>query len=155
MEPKRILFLDFDGVLTSQEQESRYTRTLLVADPGSLDPNCVKILQNLLNEVKDLNIVISSTWKNAYSLNSLKKILKVKGLVTTNRIIDVTPYLPNSPRSEEINAWLNANPGETQFAIVDDEPGSLVTLITKTVITNPAVGLKQQDAKEIILKLFS
>lgn len=154
MNSLKVLFLDFDGVLTSKEYEGQYTRTLLISDPSSLDPRRVKTLQMLLDEVKDLKIVISSTWRNAYSLKSLRKILKVKGLTAPERVIDVTPYFPNLLRSEEIQAWLNQHPEVSNFTIVDDEPASLTKFLNKAVITNPDLGLQSEDVQALILKLF-
>lgn len=153
MDTKRILFLDFDGVLNSDEYEATFIRRLLIADPDSLDPKCVALIQSLLNVFPNLFIVVSSTWRNHYSLEELKVILQNKGLKTVNRLLGVTPYLPNSPRSEEIKAWLDSHPEIIQYAIVDDEPNSLQPLKDRLVTTNPESGLKHQDINELVLKL--
>ena len=105
---KKIIFLDIDGVLNSNdflqyrskdesEDMYKYLETFI-------DDEAVLVLEKIAKETES-EIVISSTWRfNHY--DSLKKILSSKGL--TSKIIDKTPR-DGCCRGCEIHQWIRNN----------------------------------------------
>lgn len=123
----KVIFLDFDGVLNSAASflwEKR-KKTLRIAD--TLNPVCCSNLQYILENDSSIKIVISSTWRRLHSMVELQNILKSYG-VEAARIIGKTPMFMNSHRGREIRAWLDENPGVTQYVILDDDGDALSAL---------------------------
>ena len=108
----RILFLDFDGVLhPGRGQGARFSR--------------MELLAAFLRESAhaDVCIVISSTWREVYSLSQLRNFF---ALDLRERIIDVTPvrdewHSEDYRRGEEIEAWLTAQAVRPPWVAVDDD----------------------------------
>ena len=118
MKHERILFLDFDGVLNTPS-----TWTFDWARDGRyrLDVAKVQMISDLVNE-EDAYIVISSAWRNYYSLNTLIKLLGKRGLKDARkRVIGKTPtYRDMRFRGVEIMAWLHQHPSVTSYVAIDD-----------------------------------
>ena len=89
---KKILFLDFDGVLVTD----RYQMQLLddgvqlhVDEYGArFDPVCVENLRRIIDS-NDADIVIPSTWKMRLGLEGLQKMWDARRL--PGKVIGVTP----------------------------------------------------------------
>jgi DNA recombination-dependent growth factor C len=100
-----ILFLDFDGVLHPKGGQR------LVHLP---------IFEKMVRGT-DLKIVISSTWREVYSLSKLKSMFSED---IRPKIISATPQLPvhttEYERSEEIHDWLRLR-GNPQWLALDDD----------------------------------
>jgi len=112
----KLIFLDFDGVLNRCEPEGwMITRTASGLEHGLVD-NVAKLV--FLTGAK---VVVSSTWREMYSLKRLQKLLEDHGL-HKRHVVDVTPDLPFTTRGFEIAAFLAkkrvAQP--TQFVVLDD-----------------------------------
>lgn len=149
----RILFLDIDGVLNSTQAKRR----------GTCDFHCtfcpiaVKNLNQLLSDLPDLNIVISSSWRFGHDLDrvnpttgrpSLKSIFKDNG-IDAERIIDYTPMrFSERPRGYEIQEWLDGHL-VTKFAIVDDN-SDMVHLAPFLVKTSIELGLRDSHRKDLL-----
>jgi hypothetical protein len=114
-----VLFLDFDGVLHPE--------------PGHLDGYLCHIdrVQDVLREFKnDIEIVISSSWRDFHSLDELRDMFApdIGALVVgvTPSIKTPSPdWLPGSElryeREWEIETWLKANrPWGTPWLAIDD-----------------------------------
>jgi hypothetical protein len=157
-EPRKILFLDFDGVLNS-------TRHFLVNDPehytqnrmAQFDLYNIRNLEWALSILDDVKIVIESTWGTMHKLEQMKTFLKDAGMKQEylDRIIDVTPRKMSSTKNEEINWWLEDNPDVVDWAIVDDweiydlrEPEKM----RREVKTDPNFGFTHMDAIVLIKK---
>ena len=107
---KKILFLDFDGVLNSVAYFLTTEKTVdMFLDvkqtfKGNLDPHNVKIINYILEQVPDLEIIISSSWGSMYKLPEIRMGLKYAGLKKehTKRIISITPRKMSSYRCNEV-----------------------------------------------------
>jgi hypothetical protein len=122
------VFLDFDGVLRTNSCPKReLTRSNLIA-----------FSKDVL-DIEDAKIVISSTWRDAYSLNELKTHL---GEEIGALIVGVTPNAPYGitfERQRECYAWLKCNAERPcLYLAVDDNPEFFHDM--PRVITNPAIG---------------
>jgi hypothetical protein len=62
MEPKFLLFLDFDGVVKHK-------------GTNRLEPDCVQLVRVLLNRI-DAHLVISSTWRLVADMSRLSMLWK-------------------------------------------------------------------------------
>jgi len=119
---KKILFLDFDGVMVTDRHQSQL---MVSGNPmrdeyGSVfDPKCVEFLKRIIDST-DAGIVVTSTWKMTLGLDGLQQMWDARSLPGT--VIDITPDIDPIHRGDEIAAWLAANPGAVRYAIIDDCP---------------------------------
>jgi hypothetical protein len=114
-----ILFLDFDGVL--------HPEVASLSAPGILrregDFSRVPQFEMLMREFPDIDIVISSAWRELNSLETLRGFFSPD---IARRIIGATPVLHlefEGRREREIRAWLRDTGREHEaFIAVDDWP---------------------------------
>lgn len=154
---EKYLFLDIDGVLNTFGKSYRSFKR------GShvMEPLFVGRLNWVLEQVPDLKIVISSSWRN--NMPKMFEVLKKNGFLYSKRIIGKTikctsvtekydedlgvyvvlepPYeLINRYRGEQIRIYLNHLKNNTslpiQYLVLEDEPddvcGSRCNLISKS-----------------------
>ena len=102
----KVLFLDIDGVV------NRATTTQVHRGFLGIDP----LLAGFVRRIKEdtgCELVLSSTWRQV-----------VDGRAEVDRKVaktyDETPSLESGIRGDEIQAWLDAHPEVTRYAIVDD-----------------------------------
>ena len=115
-----IVFLDFDGVLR-RESAPKYR----------LEPDLLRNFERFVSELeKDhgaIEIVITSTWRTAFSLGELRDHLgpklemKVVGTTPTLNITQDTQH----PRHLEVRGYLMKHGLEDEEWIVIDDQGSL------------------------------
>lgn len=131
-----ILFLDFDGVLHPEpcyDQENLFCH--------------LPKLEKVLSDFPQVRIVISSTWRENRSLETLRSFFSA---ANRNRIIDVTPSWRDHPellevigyqRQTEIEAWLRSSsePWLTWVAI-DDKPFLFRPFLKNLIKTNSETG---------------
>ena len=127
----KVIFLDIDGVLNSK----KYITSMkdLWDDPKyQMDPLAVARL-NRITDTTGADIVVSSTWRLAFThhLDKLQDCMASYGI--TGRVIGMTPdlvamdynlYMAKPTRGGEIDQWLfdNTNPMAKDYVIVlDDE----------------------------------
>jgi len=129
-----ILFLDIDGVLITRDEDGDLEEFF--------NPKCVRIL-NLILERTGAEIVISSDWRNHYSLSAMKDVFKDEKIVKLP--FDYTPDLwtKNSKaedieliRTKEIEKWLKEN-NHSVWCAVDDMELNLIPF----VLVDPNTGL--------------
>lgn len=160
----KILFLDFDGVLNSQqsaifwhnkrdqskwenEMYSSWTGTLKEYIAHEFCPIALSNMEELCRRVPDLKIVVSSTWRMGETVESLKKILAPAPLVA-NAIISTTPITRDKSRGEEIHAWIVASdPAEEieEYVIVDDDRDMMPHQLPHFVNTSSFHGFTYAD----------
>jgi HAD domain in Swiss Army Knife RNA repair proteins len=116
----KILFLDCDGVLNSKQHFMMCeglppvpgADTLSDADlfhmKRNVNPNNMWALGYVLGKLPDLKVVVSSSWRNHYALESFRDLFKIFGL-DGERIIGKTPQKFSSERAHEIREWLSNN----------------------------------------------
>jgi hypothetical protein len=132
MEERRmkVIFLDFDGVLNSAASfHMEYRIRKFNPNDDSLPPVmetlcrvCTSNFQYILDTVPDAKIVISSTWRELFSIDWLKDKLASYG-IDSSRVIDKTPSISSAYyRGTEIKKWMEMHMGEevTHFVIIDD-----------------------------------
>lgn len=153
----RIVFLDIDGVLNS-EQSARYWKRLYKKGKSKvangymkLCPICQSNLLSVLEAHPDIKIVLSSTWR---LFDTYKKDLKNAGMdkEVLSRIIDRTPNKLTSTRGQEIRMWLDEHPEVEDFIIIDDDHWGIGEFLEdkRFVNTKIAVGFSYYDADRVI-----
>lgn len=172
----KIIFLDFDGVLTNNEYSARlYEEGKATSDKyGELfAPKAVELLNRIIDET-GAKVVVSSSWRYL-GLAKLQKLWQERGL--HGQVIDMTSlhavdefilengleWLENglegnemsSPRSMEIEHWLRYRKDNiANYIILDDLPMPS-TLQQHFVQVNPVYGLLNSQAEQAIKLLNS
>ena len=160
---RKIIFLDIDGVLNTQEWHSRMTKGTPEDEFGyAFDPVAVVNLARIIDETGAV-IVISSSWK-FYGVTELREMWKMRKL--PGAILDITPntisdeMLMNANldeiefgvcRGNEIKEWLSKHKGEvSNYVIIDDFDDLLPEQMSHAVITNTLIGITESDAEKAI-----
>jgi uncharacterized protein (DUF1499 family) len=147
---KKVLFVDFDGVLNNSLMWNLYGAFGMDSQSDYLSPKLVSKL-NTIVETTNCGIVISSAWRNEYSLDDLKKFLINNNFKYPNNIIGVTPKTLLGHRGNEIAEWLKSNGELLVYAIVDDVQFNIEEMHPgKFVRTNSDYGLTHNDVEKII-----
>ena len=157
---KKILMLDFDGVLNSKSWFVK-RHAVLMAMPvkkrlrlsdQDLSPENLAELAFIAASVPDMKVVVSSTWRLGKSVGDLGRML-VQGGLHPSRVIGVTPRIGGERRGTEIQAWLDY-PGneankDAEIVILDDD-GDMLHLMHRLVQTDAEHGLTRADALRVV-----
>lgn len=156
---KKILFLDFDGVMVTDRYQAQLTATnsQLRDDYGAkFDPVCVENLRHII-DTTDAGIVVTSTWKMDMGLDGIQKMWNARQL--PGKVIGVIPDIDPINRGKEIAAWLDLNPGAVHYAIIDDCP--ILDFFREEQLphlfkVDERIGLDEETAKRVIehLKVY-
>lgn len=121
----RVLFLDIDGVLNSED----YWRDVLGSNwemrkEPPLDPGAVKRLNRIVS-VAQCRVVVSSSWRH-WPLPVLDHWLRNAGY-RGRALLDKTPHfhVPEKDRGDEIACWLHntrLHVPVSSFVVIDDDP---------------------------------
>jgi hypothetical protein len=135
----KVLFLDIDGVLNHDATQERIKgRGGLVDGFVGIDQALLKRFQTWLKD-KDIKIVLSSTWRTD---EGTMAELRANGI----EWIDVTPRA--RLRGDEVAQWL-AEHDVDRYAIIDDVDEFLFDQMDFLVLTNPRIGITDDDLKQI------
>lgn len=128
----KIIFLDIDGVLNSEEffvertQDCRYHdykragySARLARQMCSVDSVAISKLNNLITQT-GASIVVSSTWRADDP--ELQELFAAVGIPA---YIDITPYHTTRHRGTEIQQWLDKHPEVDNYVILDDDDDML------------------------------
>lgn len=130
---RRVIFLDFDGVLAPIRTWDRY---------GDLDPGCVQVLNEIVAG-SGADVVVASTWRHGRTVAELQAMLDAEGFA--GRVVGATPSdIAGASRGDEIAAWLAEHP-VAGYVIIDDH-ADMGALRPHLVQTHPAQGLRPADA---------
>lgn len=129
----KVVFGDFDGVIFTF---GNYNFSAVAC----------KNFQSLLDQVPDLKIVISSSWRHL-GIDQCKQTLASNG-IDSSKVIDITGDEPGE-RGGQIKAYLARNPQITHYVIIDDE-SDFTGLMDRLVKTNPHVGFTEADGKKAL-----
>ena len=162
-----LIFLDIDGVMNMYGSTSR---TFMKPYGQHIEPHLVQRLNYICENVKDLNIVISSSWRN--DMEDLKLQLEEQGFKYWNLVIDKTckaklntlkepPYDLKTDylcmhRGEQIAEWLHRKQFKGTFLVIDDEIndicGDTCSSIDKECVYEIDLneGMLHKDAKAIV-----
>jgi hypothetical protein len=141
--PRKIIFLDIDGVMNSINTRPQDPRGL--AD--FLDPRNVSVL-NAIVEATGAVVVVSSTWRLSTSFAALQASFAEAGCVA--EIVDVTPDIDQRQRVLEVAAWLErqATP-PSRFVVLDDDY-DMPAFPDKLVRTSKQYGLSPRDLPAVL-----
>jgi len=167
----KVLFLDIDGVLNSEEHfynnhiarteaahkdgDDKYNDINYIWPLGHLSEDLINYL-NMIVEMTGCHIVISSTWRIGNTPEQIGKYLKVKGFLYASRIIDCTGQDSKNARGGEIQNWLDEHPEVTQYVILDDDSADIIGDYTTKkhpknfVHTDFMWGLQDVDVEQAI-----
>jgi len=143
---EKVLFLDIDGVL--------WVGVVGMGNWRDFKPEAVINLNYIFSKVKDLKIVVSSTWRHNNSLEWLDDHFHDNGFIYEARFIGATPDFFNKPdraRGYEIQAWLDDHSEVDKFVILDDD-SDMVHLKDHLVKTYFYDGLTKENAEEVVEK---
>ena len=137
MEPKVILFLDFDGVLHP--------------DPPTVDSPLfcrTALLHQYLIQQPEVAVVVSSTWRRTRTLDQLRSLFPE----LESRIIGATPESsePNYARQFECEAWIRENaPPWTRWVSLDDRAWNFRPFEKRLILVNRRTGLVPSDVEKL------
>lgn len=154
----KVIFLDFDGVITTPKSQSK------------LDPTKMALVGRIL-DTTGAKIVISSSWRR-YSLeDTIKHITDADNFFVGGNpfpypeaVIGVTErmysfcYPDNDrhfglPRGCEIEHYLRKHSEIERYVIIDDDQDMLLCQAENFVHTNGEIGLTELDAEKAIVIL--
>ena len=147
-EQEKILFLDFDGVITSEP----FTRKCIFECRREnwywldwFDPKCIEQLRRIV-VATGVKIVVSSSWRDL-GMDKLRKVWAENNM--PGELIDTTPIWVLT-KVEAIKQWLKDHPCR-RFAVLDDSELDVPNLVK----TDPYTGLTEHEAEKIITVLLS
>lgn len=131
----KVIFLDFDGVLNSatsflyENNRRKKHKEQGVSGPvnETLSYHCCAALQHVLDAYPEVKIVLSTTWRELFSLDWLREKL-ASYHVDSSRVIDRTPSSISGDRGEEIGRWLYSHPEVKQYVVIDDNDWGISAL---------------------------
>ena len=146
-----------DGVLNSTQSSHYYwklkDRQTFMNDFDTVCPIACSNFQNILENVPDLKIVISSTWRLFHEIEEWDKIAHRIPLIKGS-IIDKTPVLDGKQRGDEIYFWLEKNGHlNTKYVVVDDD-GDMDKVKNNFFKIDHDHGLTWKDSQKIINHLM-
>ena len=161
---KPIIFLDIDGVLTTNTEYSRprtkfwakYDIAKQLHIPYPFNAKCVAVFNSILEEI-DVDIVLTSDWKLHYTLEEMDTIFKfnsvAKSPMDTTEIspISFTNYDKN--RAHEIDIYRQKHK-ITHYVIIDDLDLEHYVPKERFVKTIEREGIKQSNVKQKILNIL-
>lgn len=148
----KVIFLDIDGVLNSEEWDRHVQSFTYGARFNScylLSQEMILLLQNVVYQT-NADIVLTSSWRtDIKAMDALKRQLSLYHLP----IRDTTLYSTYNTRADDINEWLGLHPSVHSYVIVDDTDDGFTQdelLSTHFVQTTYACGLTPEEAAEMI-----
>ena len=164
---RKIIFLDFDGVLNTEHYQGllQYQGKPWQDEHGAFfAPNAVKQLKRII-DATGADIVVESSWKYL-GLDAMKELWEIRNL--PGRVIDITPssvsdeYLSNVDldnldasmlhcKGLEISSWLSEKgQSNTRYVIIDDEYVVLESQSSNFILINPYEGITEEQANQAI-----
>ncbi|WP_431511583.1 HAD domain-containing protein [Variovorax sp. DAIF25] len=138
-----LLFLDVDGVLHPVGVDYSFSSRFFSHLPR---------LEELLLEFKSVDVIISSDWRLAESIEQLQRYFSAE---TRHRIIGATPQIDpgvavHHRRQLEIQAWLDGNGrSDAEWVALDDWPENFEAGFARLVLTDPKRAFDQDSFQEL------
>ena len=140
-EPCKLVFLDFDGVLNCDisigELGTRY----------KFWPPSIKAL-NLLLAQSGGRIVISSTWREHWTLSENAASLQKAGLLP-GRVVGKT-RVSGGERGLEIDSWLKSVPYAVESFVILDDKDDMAMHRQRLVQVDSRCGLSEKDVRQAL-----
>lgn len=164
---KKIIFLDFDGVLNTEHYHNyliSQRKPLQDRHGVFFDPEAVHQLKRIV-DATNADIVIESSWKYL-GLEAIQKMWKERKL--PGKIVDITDSSINDSwlltanlddidpamghcKGMEIASWLvDHTKDDVRYVIIDDEYVCLESQVPHFVQTNPHDGITEDIADRVI-----
>lgn len=141
----KVIFLDIDGVLNSDEWHKSNKKK-------PISPYCVSFLNKIINAT-NAKIVISSAWRVSMqgTLSHLKKAGLAGEVIGSTPIFMMDEWRKDKSRGAEINQWLRDNASKIDnYVILDDRDDFTYDQSLHAVKTNYIIGLTENDADKAI-----
>ena len=151
----RILFLDHDSVLCLDKQWGTRFKKPNKYDADLFDKGCVQVVNEILIELPDTEIVISSDWRYHMSLGLMREMYLWQGII--KQPIGYTPNIPmssmelESGRAKEITQWLNVHNITEPWCAVDDLNMSEWLGTRFVICSKDSEGIRQLGIKKRII----
>jgi hypothetical protein len=142
---QRIIFLDIDGVLNSEEYYRNNRNS--GKDFSRFDPSSVALIKALVEEFS-LKIVISSTWRYG-AIDRLMHELKRNKLLNYLYHDWFTPVIHPAHRGTEIKLWLDLHPKFVDYVIIDDDNNILEEQKNNYVKTSLHLGMNNEHYNRV------
>lgn len=145
---KPIIFLDFDGVLNTEQYQAELaiSRNPVRDEWGPLfSARAVGNLKKIV-EATNADIVVTSTWRFIHGLAGLKKMWSQRSMPGKLRgILPCDSLLPT--RGEEISEYLSGHQ-ISAYVILDDLDEFMDSLCPHFIPVNPIVGISEIDVQK-------
>lgn len=142
---QRILFLDIDGVLNSEEYYKNCNNSS--ENISRFDSSSVSLIKSLIEEFS-LKIVISSTWRYG-AVDRLMHELKRNKLMNYLYPDWFTPVIHPAHRGTEVKLWLDLHPEVSDYIIIDDDDNILEEQKINYVKTSLHSGMKNEHYNRV------
>ncbi len=140
-EPCKIVFLDFDGVLNSDQSVSHLGTRYRFWPPS------IKALNHLLRQT-GARIVVTSTWREHWTLRENAGALQRDG-VLPGCVVGKTPASAGE-RGLEIDSWLRSVPYTVASFVILDDKDDMAMHRDRLVQVDPRTGLGLPQAQRAI-----
>ena len=135
-----VLFLDVDGVLR-RHNAPRYR----------LEPACLEAFENAMRWIPNAEIVISSSWREGFSLGELRGFFP-EGL--RERIIGITPIAQTQDghaRHREVLAFLRARGLQNRPWVAIDDDREHYPPRCEVLFIDGSIGFDREAGKRLVL----
>ncbi len=128
--PARVLFLDIDGVLNTDDflmSQHHQTKDLglgrMAHAVTQFQPDLMARFHGLVKSIPDLKVVVSSSWRLSFTQDELSLLLGVPVYDLAPKVVPGQKFTQQCPRGAYIEAWLNSRAWDVPiaYAIVDDD----------------------------------
>lgn len=147
--PEKLLFLDIDGVLNSEDWLYRSGMTFSSNRLDHLDPQACRLLNDVLEQTS-CGLILSSSWRYICTPSQVQTLLHKRGCAKA-QFYGHTPRLGDQDdrRGKEIAKWLEVTQWQGTFAIVDDGD-DMGELRPRLVRTKWSTGLTRTEAQALV-----
>lgn len=141
IEPCKIVFLDFDGVLNCEES------ICALGTRYKFWPASIKALNEVLTRT-GARIVISSTWREHWTLGENAALLENAGLIR-GRVVGKTG-VSESERGVQIDSWLEKVPYLVDSFVILDDKDDMAMHCQRLVRVDSKRGFDMERARQAI-----
>ena len=150
-----IIFLDIDGVLRTHKSDLEWSLKSGLPIPTKVydrqfGQKCVSNI-NYIISLTGAKIVVSSTWRNNFTIEELGEIFRSRGIF--GQIIDKTGI--GLTRGEEILQWLDTNE-IIKYVVIDDQVKDIVSWVKRerVVEVNCQLGFESDELVDKVLDIL-
>jgi predicted protein tyrosine phosphatase len=143
------VFLDIDGVLVKEDITPIEDIELLEADYGKFDPSCLQEFENVIRQHPEVKIVISSAWREAFSLEEIKSRFSNDIAARIRGVTPLARFVRKFFRHQEILEYLKKNNATEELWIAVDDFAEHFPPGTPLVVTNRYRGFDRSSAQKL------